>query len=51
MTDHSLSTASLAFNRFRLLLEFWVSSGPARLREGDSGKGVEGGGYRCAVYG
>jgi hypothetical protein len=43
--DRSPSTASLAFNRLRLLLEFCVSSGPERLREGNSGIDAEGGGY------
>jgi len=51
VTVRSLSTASLAFSRFRLLLEFCVSSGPVRLRVGDSGTGAEGGGYGCAMYG
>jgi hypothetical protein len=51
VTDRSLSTVSLAFNRFRLVLEFCVSSVPVRLREGDSGKGAGGGGYGCAMYG
>jgi hypothetical protein len=43
--NRSHSTVSLAFTRLRLLLEVCVSSGPARLREGDSGSGAAGGGY------
>jgi hypothetical protein len=53
-TQHSdlLSTASLAFERFLLLLEVCGSSGAARLRDDESGGDDVGGGggYGCAMY-
>lgn len=51
VTHGSHLTKSLPFDRLHLFLEDCAFSGPARLRERESGIGAEGGGYRWVMIG